>query len=76
MKWLVPLLLLTASTWAQPLQVQTSQNADPALQPLTTQAAGHRLGRHAGGVAALSHAETAGARRLVAGARSADHPGR
>ena len=36
MKRLVLLLLLTASAWAQPLQVQTSQNADSALRPLTT----------------------------------------
>lgn len=37
MKRLVLLLLFTASAWAQPLQVQTSQNADFALRPLTTQ---------------------------------------
>lgn len=37
MKRLVLLLLFTASAWAQPLQVQTSQNADSALRPLTTQ---------------------------------------
>lgn len=37
MKRLVPLLLFTTSVWAQPLQVQTSQNADSALRPLTTQ---------------------------------------
>ncbi|ELO75388.1 hypothetical protein SEEERB17_002750 [Salmonella enterica subsp. enterica serovar Enteritidis str. SARB17] len=37
MKRLVPLLLLTVSAWAQPLQVQTSQNADYDLRPLTTQ---------------------------------------
>lgn len=37
MKRLVLLLLLTASAWAQPLQVQTSKNAAPALRPLTTQ---------------------------------------
>ena len=37
MKHLVLLLLFTASAWAQPLQVQTSQNADSALRPLTTQ---------------------------------------
>ena len=37
MKRLVLLLLLTASAWAQPLQVQTSQNAGSALRPLTTQ---------------------------------------
>lgn len=37
MKRLVLLLVFTASAWAQPLQVQTSQNADSALRPLTTQ---------------------------------------
>ena len=37
MKWLIPLLLLTATIQAQPLQVQTSQSADSALRPLTTQ---------------------------------------
>ena len=36
MKRPVLLLLFTASAWAQPLQVQTSQNADSALRPLTT----------------------------------------
>lgn len=37
MKRLILLLLFTASAWAQPLQVQTSQNAGSALRPLTTQ---------------------------------------
>lgn len=37
MKHLILLLLLTASVEAQPLQMQTSQNADSALRPLTTQ---------------------------------------
>ncbi|AVL80640.1 TIGR03759 family integrating conjugative element protein [Klebsiella oxytoca] len=37
MKRLITLLLFTASAWAQPLQVQTSQNADSALRSLTTQ---------------------------------------
>ena len=37
MKRLILLVLLIASVGAQPLQVQTSQNADSALQPLTMQ---------------------------------------
>lgn len=37
MKRLIILLLFTASVRAQPLQIQTSQNADSALRPLTTQ---------------------------------------
>ncbi|HCM6451826.1 TPA: TIGR03759 family integrating conjugative element protein [Klebsiella pneumoniae] len=37
MKSLIILLLFTTSVLAQPLQVQTSQNADSALRPLTTQ---------------------------------------
>lgn len=37
MKRLITLLLFTASVLAQPPQMQTSQNADSALRPLTTQ---------------------------------------
>lgn len=37
MKRLILLLLFTASVLAQPLQMQTSQNAGSALRPLTTQ---------------------------------------
>lgn len=37
MKRLILLLLFTASAWAQPLEVQTSQNAGSTLRPLTTQ---------------------------------------
>lgn len=37
MKSLIILLLFTTSVLAQPLQMQTSQNADYALRPLTTQ---------------------------------------
>lgn len=37
MKRLIILLLFTASVGAQPLQMQTSRNADSALRPLTTQ---------------------------------------
>lgn len=37
MKRLITLLLFTANVLAQPPQMQTSQNADSALRPLTTQ---------------------------------------
>lgn len=36
MKRLILLLLFTASAWAQPLEVQTGQNAGSTLRPLTT----------------------------------------
>lgn len=37
MRHFILLFLFTASVGAQPLQMQTSQNADSALRPLTTQ---------------------------------------